>query len=565
MDAVDRRLSWVLLRRLALVERWALTGSTLAAVAWLGFGMAVPVVLGWTVQHGVVESDRRAIWVGALLVVLVGVGESACDAIRHWLEVGCQERTRARLRHAAAAAALDLDEPSRDAWPAGQATARATSDADGVAGAVESFGYTIAYLLAIPVVIVLLLRVDVVIAFAVVASVLLSVVVSWRVSALWEHRTAASQAAAGDTIAAAQAALEGFKVVAGIGAQAAIHEAYAARSALARDRAVATARWSLRYGPVLTALSGLSTVAVIWVGGWRAIGGHAEIGSVVTAIGLALFLRAPIGAAGDLVLLLRSTLASARRIVALVHPMASELARGAPEEMARPTPPDRPVGELVVDGVTYRYPGDGRFSLGPVSFRAGPGDVVLLEGPVGSGKSTLAALVAGDRVPVGGTVSLGGRDVTGLDRDARRAAVLRLGPEPFLLATSIATNVCLGAPDVDDAAVAAALLAVGATEFVDRLPEGAATVLADRGASLSGGQRQRLALARALLAKPPVLVLDGALGGLEPDRELVVLASVVAHCPGSIVLLVTPNPGARRLVRATVTLAAPGWHAGAHR
>jgi ABC-type multidrug transport system fused ATPase/permease subunit len=552
----DRRDGWRLLRTLAGAERRALAVSIVAAVGWLGCGMAVPLVLGWSLQRSIVDGDVGAVWIGAALLVAFGVAEAGADALRHWFEIGAEERTRARLRHAVAVRSLDLDEPDRDRWPPGQVTARATSDTDAVAGGFQSLGYTVAYVLAVPVIVALLLAIDPVIAGVVVLAVIVNVASTWRLSASWERRVEADQAALGDTIAAAQSALEGFKVIAGAGAQAGVVARYVARSAHARERAVAAARWWLPFGPLLAGIGGLTTVTVVVVGGIRVIDGHLGIGAMVSALGLALFLDAPVRATGESITGVRVLQASARRLVALIG--ATPSLGGAVTAAPAVTPAGAP--RLVVDDATFEYPDtDVRFRLAPVTFAASPGDVVVLRGPIGSGKSTVAALVAGDRRPTSGRVLLGDIPVTDLPADVRRRAVLRLGPEPFLLLDTIAANVRLGAPDATDEAVADALAAAHAAEFVDRLPDGAGTVLADRGSSLSGGQRQRLSLARALVARPDVLVLDGALSGLDPDREHVVLSSVVDRWRHGIVVLVSVHPTAAALATRLVDLPAPTW------
>lgn len=554
--------------------------STASALAWLGCGIATPLAIGWTVQRGIVDGDRVALWWGAAAIVALGAGESAADAIRHWMETAACERTRAALRGLVADAALALDVPTRGRWPSGQIAARATSDADAVADTFESIGYSLAYLVSLPVVVALLVRVDPVIAAALLVIAVVTLMFGWFTSRVVTPRLAASQSAAGDTVAAAQSAIEGFKVIVAAGGQQGVLASYTARSAAGRDRALAVSRLALWFEPAHAALAGLATLTVLVVGGARVIDGATDLGAVIAALGLAAHLGAPIATATGLLVRLRTTVVAAERIVTLTvaadgvatqgvefdapravtpHTSTSHTRGSATDPMAAHDLEQRRPPVLTIRQLTVRHPGRSTAALSGISLTAGPGDVVLIDGPLGSGKSTLAAAIAGELRPTDGLVSIGGLDPAAIAPGERQRHVVRLDAEPFLLEASIADNVRLGAPDAGDDELALVLRVAGADEFVDALPEGAATILSARGASLSGGQRQRLALARALLVAPTVVVLDGALGGLEPERELAVTAAAVAASHERVVVLISTAPAVRALATSMVALAQPEW------
>lgn len=522
-------------------ERLLLAVAVGGGIVWQLVGVAVPLVLGATVERGIVGRDPAAAWSGAVAILALGSVEAGADALRHSAETRASARAIARLRERIAGAAVAFDPPARDLWPAGQLVARATSDADTVAGSVEAVGYTVAYLLAIPLIVGLLVGLDPVLAVAVVVAVGCSVLLTWRSSSVWERREAAAQEALADSIAEAEAALEGWKVIRGIGAEAGVVTRFTDRSARAAAATSRVTRLSITFEPVLGLLSAASAVVVLWLGGNRVIDATMTVGDLVAAVGLALFLVTPARAAGDAVVLVQRTSASTVRLAEVLDSVPA-----APPA----TPPAASAGATLVAAhdVSFAYPArPERPVFEHVSLAVGRGELLVLDGPVGAGKSTLAAVLAGARAATAGTVERGG-------------TALRLGPEPFLFAQPIADNLRLGAPDATDAELADALGIADADEFVGHLPDGMRSVLADRGASLSGGQRQRLAIARAVLARPDVLVLDGTTSALEPHRELALLARLGDAWSQGALIVVSSTPGVRDLADATVELGAPGWH-----
>ncbi|WP_416977967.1 thiol reductant ABC exporter subunit CydD [Streptomyces sp. T028] len=212
-----------------------------------------------------------------------------------------------------------------------------------------------------------------------------------------------------------------------------------------------------------------------------------------------------------------------------------------------------PNGPLAFEGVTVRYPGRAADAVSDVSFTVAPGETVALVGPSGAGKSTLLHALLGFVGPTEGRVRIGEADLAELDLEEWRSRIAWVPQRPHLYAGTIAENVRLARPDADEAAVRRALADAGALDFVDALPEGAATVLGEDGAGLSAGQRQRLALARAFVADRPVLLLDEPTAALDGETEAEVVAAVRRLATGRTVLLVVHRPAllgvADRVVR----------------
>jgi len=211
---------------------------------------------------------------------------------------------------------------------------------------------------------------------------------------------------------------------------------------------------------------------------------------------------------------------------------------------------ERPVAELgtaglsearpgiAFDHVSFRYLDEGLPALTDVSFVARPGQTIALVGPSGAGKTTCASLLMRFWDPLSGLIRLGGQDIRDLDTEHLRGAIGYVPQDPFLFHSSIGDNIRLGRPDATDAQVRVAARMARADGFIERLPAGYATLVGERGARLSGGERQRLAIARALLGDPPVLVLDEPTSMLDAFSEQELRTAMEGARAGRTVLVI---------------------------
>jgi ABC-type transport system involved in cytochrome bd biosynthesis fused ATPase/permease subunit len=213
-----------------------------------------------------------------------------------------------------------------------------------------------------------------------------------------------------------------------------------------------------------------------------------------------------------------------------------------PDDGARDRSAPAPAG-VALDGVTYRYPGTGA-GVTDVTLRVAPGETVAVIGASGSGKSTLVRLLERDVDPDRGTVLVGGVDLREYDRAARSRSVVVVPQDPALFAWTVRDNLRLYRPDATDAELEDAARAAEVHDVVRALPQGYATVLAEDGAQLSGGQRQRLAVARALVSRAPVLVLDEVTSSLEPATEHRLVRAVARRNGRRTTIVVAHRAGA---------------------
>lgn len=213
-------------------------------------------------------------------------------------------------------------------------------------------------------------------------------------------------------------------------------------------------------------------------------------------------------------------------------------------------------GEITLEGVRLRYQGASNFALREIDLHIPAGQRVAFIGRTGAGKSTIAKLVTRFYDPTEGQILVDGRPLDKLDLTGYRQRLGYVPQEPFLFSRTIRDNIAYGVPNASDAEVEAAALAVGAHEFITRLPGGYRHTVSERGRSLSAGQRQLLCLARALLVDPGILVLDEATSNLDMASERKVNRAMRVASAGRTTLVVTHRPQALLWVDRVVEIAA---------
>jgi ATP-binding cassette subfamily B protein len=310
-----------------------------------------------------------------------------------------------------------------------------------------------------------------------------------------------------------QETLSGVRVVRAFG-QEPRHEArFAELNEENREANMKTVYLNAAYFPSVELLSAVATAVILLYGGARALDGAVTIGVLVSFV---LYLQSffdPIQQLSQLYTTYQAGMAALDKVF--------ELLDEEPDLTERPDAVELPRvrGEIRLEDVSFSYGGDEEWALRDVDLTVPPGQTVALVGATGAGKSTIAKLVARFYDPTAGRVLVDGHDLRDVTEHSLRSQLGVVPQEGYLFSGTIRDNIAFGRPDMSDEEVRSAAHAVGADEFVERLPDGYDTEVGERGGHLSAGQRQLVAFARAAAADPRILILDEATSNVDVHTE----------------------------------------------
>lgn len=508
----------------------AVIASVIFGVGTVGSGLVLGRITDDVLTPALTGAEvaTSAVWLagGALFVVAV-ITAAAVAGRRVWAgqvayEVQAAHRLRVTRQY------LDLPMTWHRRHSAGRLLSNANSDAEAASGVFMPLPFAIGVVVMLVIAAVAMLGADPLLGTIGVSVLPLTVLANAVYRRLMGPRVALVQRLRAGVSDVAHESFEGAVLVKALGAEEVEERRFARVTEALRDASISMGRVRSVFDPVIELLPAATILAVVGVGIVQIDRGAVDPGAVVMIAYLLSLLTFPVRAIGFVLAEIPRSLVGYDRIAYVVD------AEGHMPSGSGALAGDGPLAwqfeKAAFDAPSRRLDGGGLTRLvSDLDVAVPPGRTVAVVGATGAGKSTLAALLARIVDPSEGVVSYDGRDARELSGASRTAAVALVGQSTFVFDDTVRGNIALERPGIGDAEIWQALEIAQAAAFVRTLPAGLDTRVGERGASLSGGQRQRLAIARALVGRPRLLVLDDATSAVDTLVERAILSGLHEH------------------------------------
>ncbi|MFD3841091.1 ABC transporter ATP-binding protein [Streptomyces sp. NPDC058642] len=524
--------------------RVRLFGAAAVAILASCAGLVIPLVLKWMVDGPVAAQDPAGVWLGALFLLLLGLGEALLFGLRRWLVARPLSHVEAEMRADLYGHLQRLPVSFHDRWASGQLLSRATTDLM-LVRMFLAFPLTFLLVNAVTILIgvIIMLLQDWTLGLVILGPAVPVIVTCVLFERRYFHVARLAQDQVGDLTTVVEESVLGIRIIKGFGRHRSQARAFRELSRTLRGTELRKARLLASIWGVIVTLPEIAIGAALVLGSVQVADGDLSAGTLVAFLSTALALRWPIDSIGFLLAISQDAASATERYFEVMDEVPEDATVGVADG-------DRRDSGLRFDGVVFRYPDaplDSPPVLDRIDLHIRPGESMALVGATGSGKTTLTALVPRLHETTSGRITLDGEDITAMSREELRSLVAVAFEEPTLFSASVGENVLMGAEGTAGDTELERALAVAQADFVHALPQGTDTQVGEQGLSLSGGQRQRLALARAVVGQPRFLVLDDPLSALDVHTEAAVegalrevlaetTALIVAHRPSTVLL-----------------------------
>ncbi|HKS02620.1 MAG TPA: ABC transporter ATP-binding protein [Arthrobacter sp.] len=539
-----------------------LLSALLASVVALAIPQVLRVLINDSLRPG---ATAQAVWGSAGLILALGVAEAVLVALRRTFVINPATTVETRMRVSLYGHLQDLPVSFHDRWGSGQLLSRAMTDLNFIRRWM-AFGAIMLVVTTLTVVIgvVVMFTMSWQLALIFLAAAGPVMVYGFRFRTRFSKVARRSQDQAGDLATTVEESVHGIRVLKAFGRSREALETFNGQAEELRQTEIAKARHQAVFSMVVTLLPELALGAGLVTGILLAAGGELSIGSLVAFFATAAVIAAPVEFSG---MLLAMALTAKTALDRHFEVMDSQNAITSPAEPRRPA---EIKGALSFNNVTFAFDdAPDKPVLKDIRLDIRPGETMALVGITGSGKSALLQLVPRLYDVTAGSITLDGVDLREFSVQELRTVVAVAFEDTTLFSSSVRDNVLLGVEDSDTDAresILAEALDTAQAHFAYSLPEGLDTLIGEEGLSLSGGQRQRLALARAIAARPGVLVLDDPLSALDVNTEELVENRLREVLAGTTTLIVAHRPSTVALADRVALLeggriAAVGTHA----
>ena len=525
----------------------------LCAIASAGFSVAVPIVVRIAVDsiprlvnlYHVYEGTPAQgylyanFFVGLLAFGLIIIGLSLLSGTFSFLQrqtvVVASRHIEFDLRNALYDQLQRLSQGFYHTYSTGDMMARATSDIESVR---RYIGPAIMYIVRAGVVIITAMTVMFIISptltlYALIPMPFLAVAVFFMAS-MQHRRSDALQAQYSRLTSRVQEALAGIRVLKAYTREDSEAEAFDKESAAYRQRNLDLAVVDSGFRPVFLLLVGMAGIIVVWLGGRLVTEGSITIGNIAEYMIYVAYMTWPVASMGFVVTMIQRASAS---MIRLNHIFDTQPDIADTEEMV---PSIREIrGAIRFDNVSFRYGEEGPWVLRDVSFDVPAGSTLAVVGRTGSGKTTLVEMIPRLLEATQGTVRIDDRRIRQIPLDVVRSSIGYVPQDVFLFSDTVGNNIAFGMPDADEERIEQAAREAVLLENVRDFPEGFETLVGERGITLSGGQKQRASIARALIRRPAILILDDALSAVDTSTENELLGHLRRYYGSCTVVIVS--------------------------
>ncbi|NLW56503.1 MAG: ABC transporter ATP-binding protein [Firmicutes bacterium] len=473
-----------------------------------------PYLLGKAIDHYVIPGDFKGLFKIILLMLSIYLTAALSVLGQDYLMVGVTQKTVGNLRRDLFNKLQVLALPFFDSRPHGELMSRLTNDIDNVNNTLNTtvlavFSSIVTLAGSLGMMFYLSPTLTLVSLLIIPLMFFLTRLITKRTRTLFLEQ----QSSLGELNGLIEETLSGQKVIKVFNREAECLKEFEQQNSRLRKVGARAQIFSGIIGPLMNVLNNLSFALVATAGGLLVIKGVISVGVVVSFISYIRFFNRPLNELANQFNMIQSALAGAERVFEILDEPAE------PEDGQIRIEPARVEGEVVFDNVSFAYK-KGEPVLKKINFSAKPGQVIALVGPTGAGKTTIVNLLSRFYEPESGEIFLDGTELHRIDRRSLRSCLGIVLQDTYLFADTVRENIRYGRLTATDQEVEMAARLANAEQFILRLPEGYETVLTEEGGNLSQGQRQLLAIARAILADPRILILDEATSSVDPRTEV---------------------------------------------
>ena len=521
------------------------------AGAATGASLVVPRVVQAVIDGPITDKDPAGLWQLGSLVAVLGIAEGVVVWLRRFIQSYYALSLEADIRTDLYAHMQTLHSGFHDRWQTGQLLARATSDLGSMRrflsfGLIFGLMNTVTYVA----VVVQLLTIHLTMGLIVAASAVPLFLVARNFARNFIVASRKVQDQQGEVADLAEQGAQGIRVIKAFGRAPHMEAQFNDAANALKDMSIHKTNIAARSRSLFNAIP-TATLAITLVAGAANVAGNSmTVGSLVAFVTLQLMLVWPVESLGWIIANGNEAMTAADRVrdVFETPPAITDRPGATVARRADLT------GHVRFENVTFGYEGVDEPVLTGVDLDVRPGETLAIAGATGSGKTTLVSLLPRLYDITGGRITVDGTDIRDMTLSSLRTVVTTAFEDPTLFSMSVRENLTLGRADATDAEIDEAL-SVAQADFVHDLPFGLDTRIGEQGLSLSGGQRQRLALARAVLVKPAVLVLDDPLSALDVHTEELVERALGSVLKGTTALVVVHRPSTVALADRVALLA----------